>query len=81
MKAAHPQKAYLIWRELHCATVTGTLLVNSTWSEIPVALQMINAGYADPAATLLEVVLPSVNLPCLLMLSGSWGHARIAATL
>lgn len=62
------------------ATVTGTLLINSTWSEIPVALQMINAGYTGPAATLL-VVLPPVSLPCLLMLSGGLGHARIATAL
>ena len=62
------------------AAITGTLLINSTWSEIPVALQMINAGYTGPAATLL-VVLPPVSLPCLLMLSGGLGHARIAIAL
>ena len=62
------------------AAVTGTLLINSTWSEIPVALQMINAGYAGPAATLL-IVLPPVSLPCLLLLSGGLGHARIATAL
>ena len=62
------------------AAVTGTLLINSTWSEIPIALQMINAGYPGPAATLL-IVLPPVSLPCLLLLSGGLGHARIATAL
>ncbi len=42
------------------AAVTGTLLMISTWTEIPVALQMIQAGYTGPAATLL-VVLPPVS--------------------
>lgn len=62
------------------AAVSGTLLINSTWSEIPIALQLINAGYTGPAATLL-IVLPPVSLPCLLLLSGGLGHARIAVVL
>jgi len=62
------------------AAVAGTLLMISTWTEIPVALQMIQAGLTGPAATLL-VVLPPVSLPCLLLLGGSIGRFRVVALL
>jgi hypothetical protein len=62
------------------AAVAGTLLMISTWTEIPVALQMIQAGFSGPAATLL-VVLPPVSLPCLLLLGGSIGRFRMVALL
>ena len=62
------------------AAVAGTLLMISTWTEIPVALQMIQAGFSGPAATLL-VVLPPVSLPCLLLLAGSMGRFRVVALL
>lgn len=60
--------------------VAGTLLMISTGTEIPMALQMIQAGYYGPAATLL-VVLPPVSLPALLILSGCIGRFRVAALL
>ena len=52
----------------------------SSWTEIPVALQMIQAGFYGPAATLL-VVLPPVSLPCLLILGGCIVRSRVAALL
>jgi uncharacterized membrane protein YraQ (UPF0718 family) len=45
----------------------------STWTEIPVALQLINSGLTGPAATLL-VVLPPLSLPCAMLLGGSLGR-------
>ncbi len=62
------------------AAVAGTLLMISTWTEIPVALQMIQAGYSGPAATLL-LVLPPVSLPCLMLLGGSFGRFRAVVLL
>jgi uncharacterized membrane protein YraQ (UPF0718 family) len=62
------------------SAVFGTLLMISTWTEIPVALQMIQAGFAGPASTLL-VTLPPVSLPCLLILGGAWGRFRVVAVL
>ena len=60
--------------------ITGTLLMISTWTEIPVALQLIQSGFTGPAATML-VVLPPVSLPCLMMLSGSLGKFRVTMLL
>jgi uncharacterized membrane protein YraQ (UPF0718 family) len=45
----------------------------STWTEIPVALQLIGSGLTGPAATLL-VVLPPLSLPCVMLLCGSLGR-------
>lgn len=61
-------------------SIAGTLLMISTWTEIPVALQMIQAGYFAPAATLL-LVLPPVSLPCLMILGGAIGKFRIVGVL
>lgn len=62
------------------AAVGGTLLMVSTWTEVPVAQQMIHAGLSGPAATML-VVLPPVSLPCLLLLGGATGRFRVVALL
>ncbi len=62
------------------AAVAGTLLMISTWTEIPVALQLIQQGFTGPAATLL-VVLPSVSLPCLMLLGGALRRLRLVALL
>ncbi len=62
------------------ASLAGTLLMISTWTEIPVAQQMIQAGLSGPAATLL-VVLPPVSLPCLLLLAGAIGRFRVVVLL
>lgn len=61
-------------------SLAGTLLMISTWTEIPVALQMINAGFSAPAATVL-LVLPPVSLPCLMILGGAIGKFRVVALL
>lgn len=60
--------------------VAGTFFMISTWTEIPVAMQMINAGYFAPAATVL-LVLPPVSLPCLMILGGALGKFRVVALL
>ncbi len=62
------------------AAAAGTLLMISTWTEIPVAQQMIAAGLSGPAATML-VVLPPVSLPCMMLLGGSIGSFRTVALL
>jgi len=62
------------------AAIAGTLLMISTWTEIPVALQLIQSGFTGPAATLL-VVLPSVSMPCLMLLGGSLGKFRVVVLL
>lgn len=60
--------------------IAGTFFMISTWTEIPVAMQMINAGYYAPAATVL-LVLPPVSLPCLMILGGALGKFRVVALL
>jgi uncharacterized membrane protein YraQ (UPF0718 family) len=62
------------------AAITGTLLMISTWTEIPVALQLIESGLTGPAATLL-VVLPAVSLPCVMLLGGALGRFRSVVVL
>ncbi len=59
------------------ASVAGTLLMVSTWTEIPVALQLINSGLTAPAAVVL-VTMPPVSVPCLLVLGGALGRWREA---
>lgn len=62
------------------SAIAGTLLMISTWTEIPVAQQLIQANLFGPAATLL-VVLPPVSLPCLLLLAGALGRFRVVGLL
>lgn len=62
------------------SAVAGTLFMISTWSEIPMALQLIQAGINGPAAALL-VVLPAVSLPCMMLLGGSLQRFRMVALL
>ncbi|MGE4159258.1 MAG: permease [Planctomycetota bacterium] len=62
------------------SAVGGTLLMVSTWTEIPLALQMIEKGFTGPAAALL-VVLPPVSLPVLLVLAGCAGRLKTAMVL
>ena len=52
----------------------------STWSEIPIALQLIQSGFNGPAAAML-VVLPPVSLPCLMLLGGTLNRFRLVALL
>ena len=62
------------------AAFGGTFFMISTWSEIPMALELINAGYAGPAAALL-VVLPAISLPCMMLLVGTLRRVRMVALL
>jgi uncharacterized membrane protein YraQ (UPF0718 family) len=62
------------------SAIGGTLFMISTWSEIPMALQLIQAGFSGPAAALL-VVLPAVSLPCMMLLGGSLQRFRMVALL
>lgn len=62
------------------AAVGGTFFMISTWSEIPIALQLIQSGIDGPAAALL-VVLPAISLPCMMLLGGSLRRFRMIALL
>jgi uncharacterized membrane protein YraQ (UPF0718 family) len=62
------------------SAVAGTFFMISTWSEIPMALQLIRAGFSGPAAALL-VVLPAISLPCMMLLGGSLQRFRLVALL
>ena len=62
------------------AAIAGTLFMISTWSEIPMALQLIHGGATGPAAALL-VVLPAISLPCMMLLGGALQRFRVVALL
>ena len=62
------------------SAVVGTFFMISTWSEIPMALQLIQSGYTGPAAALL-VVLPAISLPCMMLLGGALQRFRVVALL
>jgi uncharacterized membrane protein YraQ (UPF0718 family) len=62
------------------SAVVGTFFMISTWSEIPMALQLIQSGYTGPAAALL-VVLPAISLPCMVLLGGALQRFRVVALL
>ena len=62
------------------AAVAGTFFMISTWSEIPMALQLIQSGIDGPAAALL-VVLPAISLPCMILLGDALRRVRVVALL
>jgi uncharacterized membrane protein YraQ (UPF0718 family) len=62
------------------AAVAGTFFMISTWSEIPMALQLIQSGVDAPAAALL-VVLPAISLPCMILLGDALHRFRVVALL
>jgi uncharacterized membrane protein YraQ (UPF0718 family) len=62
------------------SAIAGTFFMISTWSEIPMALQLIQSGLSGPAATLL-VVLPAVSLPCMVLLGGALQRFWMVALL
>ena len=62
------------------AAVAGTFFMISTWSEIPMALQLIQSGINGPAAALL-VVLPAISLPCMVLLGDALRRFRLVALL
>ena len=62
------------------AAAAGTVFMISTWSEIPIALQLIHAGLPGPAAALL-VVLPAISLPCMVILAGALQRLSVVVML
>ncbi len=62
------------------SAIVGTFFMISTWSEIPMALQLIQSDSNGPAAALL-VVLPAISLPCMMLLGGSLQRFRSVALL
>ena len=62
------------------SAVVGTFFMISTWSEIPMALQLIQTGFTGPAAALL-VVLPAISLSCMMLLGGSLQRFHVVALL
>ena len=62
------------------SAVVGTFFMISTWSEIPMALQLIQSGLTGPAAALL-VVLPAISLPCMMLLGGALQRFRVVVLL
>jgi uncharacterized membrane protein YraQ (UPF0718 family) len=62
------------------AAVGGTFFMISTWSEIPIALQLVQSGIDGPAAALL-VVLPAISLPCGMLLGGALRRFRMIVLL
>jgi len=61
-------------------SVLGSLLMISTWTEIPLALQMIEKGLTGPAAATL-LALPAINLASLWLVGKSSGQWRLALGL
>lgn len=68
------------WQSVVVTAVAGTLMMVSTWTEIPVSQQMIQSGFTGPAAVLL-IVLPPVSLPSLLLIGSALGKFRAVALL
>lgn len=62
------------------ASLTGTILMVPTWTEIPVAYTLLSQGLPGPAATIL-LTLPAVSIPCLLILGGAVANYRVAFML
>ena len=65
-----PQSFLNSWQSTAIVSLLGSILMISTWSEIPLALQMIEHGLTGPAATAL-IALPAVNLASLLLIGKS----------
>ena len=62
------------------ATAIGTLVMIPTWTEIAVALPLIEKGLTGPAAALL-LALPAVSLPSLVIFGAALRSWRIPALL
>lgn len=62
------------------SSVGGTLIMISTWTELPVAAILAHAGFTGPAAALL-VTMPAVSIPCLLIFGGALGSLRASILL
>ncbi len=68
------------WSSVALVSVLGSLLMVSTWSEIPLALQFLSHGLNGPAAAAL-IALPAVNFASLLLIWKSTGQWKLAASL
>ena len=55
----------------------GTILMISTWTEIPVGAILAAQGLTGPAAALL-ITLPAISLPCLIIFGGALGSGRVS---
>lgn len=62
------------------AAALGTILMISTWTEIPVAAILAGQGLTGPAAALL-LTLPVISLPCLVIFGGALGSGRASLLL
>lgn len=62
------------------ATAIGTLFMVPTWTEIAVALPLIEKGLTGPAAALI-LALPAVSLPSLVIFGAALRSWRIPALL
>ena len=68
------------WSSVAVVSILGSLLMVSTWSEIPLALQFLSHGLNGPAAAAL-IALPAVNFASLLLIGKSTGQWKIAVSL
>ncbi|MBI2863260.1 MAG: hypothetical protein HYX94_01695 [Chloroflexi bacterium] len=62
------------------AAAFGTLVMVPTWTELPIALALVQQGLPGPAATLL-LTLPAVSIPCLVIVGAATARYRVAGLL
>jgi len=60
--------------------IFATLLMVPTWTEIPLAVGLINNGLTGIAAAVL-ITLPAVSLPCLFIIAGAIRSLKVAVIL
>lgn len=60
--------------------IFATLLMVPTWTEIPLAVGLINNGLTGIAAVVL-ITLPAVSLPCLFIIAGAVRSLKVALIL
>lgn len=58
----------------------GTIIMIPTWTEIPLAAQLVKEGLTGIAATAL-ITLPAVSLPCLAIAAGAIRSLKVVAIL
>ncbi len=62
------------------AATLGVLFMIPTWTELAIALPLIQKGLTGPAAALL-LALPAVSLPSLVVFGAALGSWRVPAAL
>ncbi len=60
--------------------IFATLLMVPTWTEIPLAVGLINNGLTGIAAAVL-ITLPAVSIPCLFIIAGAVRSLKVALVL